>query len=241
MSRPGDSQITWQARALGPAEIGVTRSRHQGATMGRPSLASTRRPQILRAFEDCVLKFGLEGSSLQRIAQQAGVRRSLIRHYFGNKDDLTEALVAGIIERTIAESLDLAKAAGQQAGAEALVGYLTGSDFADERDDALVDALMAASHRDAGLRAQLRRKYRAFQRAIEQQLRSSFPGATTDDIRATAYSLMCLAVGSASMHDIEFSDSKRSYARQSAIQLIDSLRHTSPTSPTTQLVRPSPD
>jgi AcrR family transcriptional regulator len=192
--------------------------------MGRPSLASTRRPQILRAFEDCVLQYGLEGSSLQRIAQQAGVRRSLIRHYFGNKSDLTEALIAGIIERTIAESLDLANAADQQAGAEALADYLTGSDFADERDDALIDALMAASHRDANLRAQLRRKYRAFQRAIEQQLRSSFPAASAHSIRATAYGLMCLAVGSASMHDIEFPASQRSQARQSAILLIDSLR-----------------
>ncbi len=195
--------------------------------MGRPSLASTRRPQILRAFEDCVLSYGLEGSSLQRIAQQAGVRRSLIRHYFGNKDDLTEALIAGIIERTIADSHNLASAAGEQAGTEALADYLTGSRFADKRDDALVDALMAASHRDAGLRSRLRRKYQAFQRAIEQHLRSSFPAATSDDIRATAYGLMCLAVGSASMHDIEFPASRRDYARQSAVQLIDSLRRTS--------------
>jgi AcrR family transcriptional regulator len=195
--------------------------------MGRPSLASTRRPQILQAFEDCVLQYGLEGSSLQRIAQQAGVRRSLIRHYFGNKADLTEALIAGIIERTIAESQNLASAAGEQAGAEALARYLTGSRFADKRDDALVDALMAASHRDARLRAQLRRKYQAFHRAIEQQLRSSFPAATTDDIRTTAYGLMCLAVGSASMHDIEFPASKGGDARHSAIQMIDSLRRSS--------------
>jgi AcrR family transcriptional regulator len=192
--------------------------------MGRPSLASTRRPQILQAFEECVLKYGLEGSSLQLIAQQAGVRRNLIRHYFGNKDDLTEALIAGIIERTIAESQDLASAADERAGAEALAGYLTGPRFADKRDDALVDALMAASHRDASLRTQLRRKYGAFQRAIEQQLRTSFPAATADDIRVCAYGLMCMAVGSASMYDIEFPASKRGYARQSAIQLIDSLR-----------------
>jgi AcrR family transcriptional regulator len=206
--------------------------------MGRPSLASTRRPQILQAFEDCVLKYGLEGSSLERIAQQAGVRRNLIRHYFGNKDDLTEALIADIIERTIAESQDLAGAADERAGAEALADYLTGPRFADKRDDALVDALMAASHRDAGLRAQLRRKYRAFQRAIEQQLRTSFPAATTDDIRVTAYGLMCLAVGSASMHDIEFPAGMRSYARQSAVQLIDSLRRSSAA---TRVATPSHD
>jgi AcrR family transcriptional regulator len=195
--------------------------------MGRPSLASTRRPQILRAFEDCVLKYGLEGSSLERIAQQAGVRRSLIRHYFGNKADLTEALIAGIIERTIAESQNLGDAAGERAGAEALARYLAGSRFADKRDDALVDALMAASHRDARLRAQLRRKYQAFHRAIELQLRSSFPAGTTDDIRTTAYGLMCLAVGSASMHDIEFPASKGGDAQITAIQMIESLRRTS--------------
>jgi AcrR family transcriptional regulator len=199
--------------------------------MGRPSLASTRRPQILRAFEDCVLKYGLEGSTLQRIAQQAGVRRSLIRHYFGNKDDLTEALIGEIIERTVAESQDLASAAGAQGGALALARYLTGAGFADRRDDALVDALMAVSHRNPSLRAQLRRKYRAFQLAIEQQLRSYFPAATTDDIRATAYALMCLAVGSASMHDIELPASKRSHARQSAEQLIDALRCASEATP----------
>jgi len=192
--------------------------------MGRPSLASTRRPQILRAFEDCVLKYGLEDSSLERIAQQAGVRRSLIRHYFGNRDELTEALIAGIIERTVAESRDLASTAEEGGGAGALAAYLTGPGFADKRDDALVDALMAASHRDPGLRAQLRRKYQAFQRAIEQQLRCSFPSARTEDIRATSYGLMCLAVGSASMHDIELPASKGSHARRSAMQLIGSLQ-----------------
>src|SRR5215831_9063289 len=147
MSRPAAAgSPAW--RAPGLLETGTTKYGHQGVAMGRPSLGETRRPQILRAFEDCVLEYGLEGTSLERIAQQAGVRRSLIRHYFGNKDDLAEALVAGIIERTVAESQNLANADGEQAGAEALVGYLTGSRFADKRDDALVDALMAASHRD---------------------------------------------------------------------------------------------
>ena len=76
-------------------------------TVGRRSLASTRRPQILRAFEACVLRYGLEGSSLERIAQEAGVRRSLIRHYFGNRNELTEALIEGVIERTVSVYRDV--------------------------------------------------------------------------------------------------------------------------------------
>jgi AcrR family transcriptional regulator len=193
--------------------------------MGRPSLASTRRPQILRAFEDCVLKYGLEGSSLERIAQEAGVRRSLIRHYFGNRAELTGALIAGVIERTVAEAGELAGAAGTGRGADALAGYLTGARFADKRDDALIDALMAVSHRDPGLRAQLRRKYQAFQQAIEAELRRGFPSAAAADVRAVAYGLMCLAVGSASMHDLEYPDSRRGYARRSAGHLTGSLEH----------------
>ena len=128
--------------------------------MGRRSLASTRRPQILRAFEVCVLRYGLEGSSLERIAQEAGVRRSLIRHYFGNRNELTEALIEGVIERTVSVYRDVIRTAGAEGGTAALVDYLMGPAFPDKRDDALIDALMAVSHRDERLRGQLRRSTR---------------------------------------------------------------------------------
>ena len=191
--------------------------------MGRRSLASTRKPQILGAFEACVLRYGLEGSSLERIAQEAGVRRSLIRHYFGNRNELTEALIAGVIERTVSVYRDVIRTAGAEGGTAALVDYLMGPAFPDKRDDALIDALMAVSHRDERLRGQLRAKYQTFQQSIQRELRRAFPSADPAMVRATAYSLMCLAIGNAAMYDLELPARKHGDARRCATYLVARL------------------
>jgi AcrR family transcriptional regulator len=193
-------------------------------TVGRRSLASTRRPQILRAFEACVLRYGLEGSSLERIAQEAGVRRSLIRHYFGNRNELTEALIEGVIERTVSVYRDVIGTAGAEGGTAALVDYLVGPAFPDKRDDALIDALMAVSHRDERLRGQLRAKYQTFQQSIRRELRRAFPSADPAVVRAIAYSLMCLAIGNAAMYDLELPARRHGDARRCATYLVARLQ-----------------
>ena len=54
--------------------------------MGRPDLTEVRTAEILDAFERCVARFGLEGSSLERDAEEAGMKRSILRHYIGNRN-----------------------------------------------------------------------------------------------------------------------------------------------------------
>lgn len=167
-----------------------------------------------------MLKYGLEGSSLERIAAEAGVRRSLIRHYFGNRAELTQALIDGVIERTIASYRDIIERAGAEGGVEALVSYLTGPAFAERRDDALIDAMMATSHRDPGVRAQLRNKYKAFQRSIHREIRRAFPRAGAEALRTVSYALMCLAVGNAAMEDIELPARRRKDASRASRALV---------------------
>ena len=53
--------------------------------MSRPSLAPVRREQILDAVEACMLEDGIEGVSFSRVARRAGVRTSIVPHYFGSK------------------------------------------------------------------------------------------------------------------------------------------------------------
>ncbi|MEM7479305.1 MAG: TetR/AcrR family transcriptional regulator, partial [Planctomycetota bacterium] len=67
--------------------------------MGRPNLAEVRKVEILDAFERCVARFGLEGSSLEHIADEAGMKRSILRHYIGNRDDLVEALAGRVVQK----------------------------------------------------------------------------------------------------------------------------------------------
>jgi hypothetical protein len=99
-----------------------------------------------------------------------------------------------------------------------------GPAFPDKRDDALIDALMAVSHRDERLRGQLRAKYQTFQQSIRRELRRAFPSADPAMVRATAYSLMCLAIGNAAMYDLELPARKHGDARRCATYLVARLQ-----------------
>jgi len=59
--------------------------------MPRKDLTEERTAQILDAFERCIARHGLDGTSLEQVAEEAEVKRSLIRHYIGNRDDLVRA------------------------------------------------------------------------------------------------------------------------------------------------------
>jgi TetR/AcrR family transcriptional regulator, transcriptional repressor of bet genes len=66
--------------------------------MGRPSLAEPRRRQIVDALRATIVKHGLAGASVQRIAAEAGVPAGLIHHYFASKEDLLIATVDQVVE-----------------------------------------------------------------------------------------------------------------------------------------------
>ena len=69
--------------------------------MGRPKLDDVRRPQILDAFAACVARYGIDGSTLDRVAEEAGVTRALVRHYLGNRDEVVVALAEHVTDRDI--------------------------------------------------------------------------------------------------------------------------------------------
>jgi AcrR family transcriptional regulator len=196
--------------------------------MGRPSLRDERRKQILAAFESCVLKYGLEGSTLDRVAEEAGVRRTLIRHYVGNRADLTQALIDRVREQTIAGIRGAARTSDGPQSVGSLIDVLVGPTFPDERDDALIDALMAAMHRDPQLKEQQRVKYDDYVKTLAEELGGLFPSASPADVHAVAYALVCLAVGNASMYDVGLSSREPDDARQAGRVLVASLAGPSP-------------
>ncbi|MCG7561096.1 TetR/AcrR family transcriptional regulator [Pseudoalteromonas sp. McH1-42] len=60
--------------------------------MARPSMAAQRKEEILDALETCILQYGIQATSLESIAEAAGVKRTILRHYIGNRDDIICAL-----------------------------------------------------------------------------------------------------------------------------------------------------
>lgn len=55
--------------------------------------AELRKPDILRHYYQVILKEGIEGASIAKVAKRMKINPSLIIHYFTSKDNMTVALV----------------------------------------------------------------------------------------------------------------------------------------------------
>lgn len=108
--------------------------------MPRPDLTAERTEQLLDAFARCISREGVEGTSLQDVADEAGVHKSIIRHYIGSRADLVTALSRRTIDSWQREyEQSLADAAPGRRFA--LVMDALFSSEADPHEEPLFDAL----------------------------------------------------------------------------------------------------
>jgi AcrR family transcriptional regulator len=110
---------------------------------GRPPRSDERRLQILEAFERCLARNGLEATTLEDVAREAGLQRAMIRHCVGNRDTLvreaTEHLAAQYRSRA-AHALD---EEGDALDVDALLDFFFLGDFVFglPEQDRVVDSL----------------------------------------------------------------------------------------------------
>jgi AcrR family transcriptional regulator len=67
--------------------------------MRKNQSAALRKPDILESYYQVLIKEGLEGASISKIANRIGIHPSLIIHYFKNKENLKLELVELLIEK----------------------------------------------------------------------------------------------------------------------------------------------
>ncbi|MBE2221859.1 MAG: TetR/AcrR family transcriptional regulator [Anaerolineae bacterium] len=202
--------------------------------MGRKSLAPERREQILDAFAVCLRHYGFEGTTLERVAEEAGVQRSIIRHYIGNRDDLNTAAIDRIIAAYKAELAAAIENLPQSELIPELLNYLFCLDEDSELSDydTLVNALWATHERNPHTKSLLLNLYQAFESLIDDLLALTFPASPEAQRRSVAYAVMCLANDTWSMISLGFPPSRADLARQNAEQLIASLNENAPVSKT---------
>ena len=92
--------------------------------MPRRDLTEERTAQILDAFARCVVQYGLDGTSLEQVAEEAGVKRSILRHYVGNRDALINAMVERVVQK-YAQQLEAMVAYLPEAGNERIETLLS--------------------------------------------------------------------------------------------------------------------
>jgi AcrR family transcriptional regulator len=198
--------------------------------MGRKSRADVRREEILAAFERCIGQYGID-VPLERIADEAGVQRSLIRHYLGNRDELVDQVIARIAEaypRRVAELLDPALVRGVDGvldvffGGEAttnLVSGVTASDW----DDVIHAVVSTAQGRYPQAKQRVALMIVAIVEQIASVLAQLFPRATPAACYEAAFGVVCLVQANEELRWLGLDPRHTAMARASAEQLLDDL------------------
>ncbi|TLP58525.1 TetR/AcrR family transcriptional regulator [Parasedimentitalea maritima] len=192
--------------------------------MPRPSLKDQRSVEILDAYLTCVARFGLEGATQERIAEQAGVKRPLLRHYLGNRDQMVAALCAHVVQ-VFDEMTDGADVALQQVNSlSGLVDLLFTED--GQQDARLLLAWQALSVAVGGQnkrRDMLLNSLERFLAVLTKTLQRLSPEAPLADCRAVAQGITSILVNLESLMALAPPQAWRDELHKSALILANSL------------------
>lgn len=192
--------------------------------MGRKSLKEERVNQILDAFERCIEAQGLESTTLDNIAEEAGVARRIIRHYIGNRDEVIQVAVDRIIEKFTQHAFALIDAAEEGERFEVAFEYIFSEAFNALPINRQVAALLPASLHDERVQLAVKKIYDAFHSSVDQQLEAYCPSAPASDRKQVAYTVMCLAFGGGWMGNIGFPHTNNELNKSLARNLIRELK-----------------
>ena len=193
--------------------------------MGRKSLAKERTEEILNAFEACIVEYGLSGATLQRVADHAGIKLSMIDHYIGNR----EALVSAMVERFIMiyeEDTDafLSSLPETNRLEQLLDFYMSDTGiFYRSKDTAILAELIALGDRDTAVKQQVLDLYRSLDESFYTEVRRTVKSATEAQCRQVAYLLLTLWVGHATLRWQGFEVERHIWVRETAEMLVQGI------------------
>lgn len=67
--------------------------------MPKVGMQPIRRKQLINATIQCIYHYGLLGTTVKKVSEEAGVSTGIINHYFGSKDGMLEATMREILRR----------------------------------------------------------------------------------------------------------------------------------------------
>jgi AcrR family transcriptional regulator len=196
-----------------------------GPGPGRPPRTEERRLEILEAFGRCVARSGLEATTLEDVAQEAGLKRAMIRHHVGNREMLvreaTEHLAAQYLSRA-AEALD---AEGNSLDVDALLDFFFLGDyvFGMPEQNRVFDSLLFAAASDPEACASLRAVYESIDELVRKHLVRFVPSAEPDRIGSVAWAIVCLAEQNITMLGLGVPRRRSQGLREIARDLVVSL------------------
>ncbi|QMU61529.1 MAG: TetR/AcrR family transcriptional regulator [Gammaproteobacteria bacterium] len=191
--------------------------------MPRPSLKAQRSEEILDAYERCVSRYGVEGATLEKIAEEAQLQRSLLRHNVGNRDDLLYALVDRFIPKTMNDSKLLESYISSKTTPKEFINYLFDESYSDKQSILVAMALIIAAPNYPKIRPRLQKWSEHFTKSIIRTLKQINPKAKPSDYRIVAAGLVGIYFNVESLSPLGSMKTFRSDSKIAAIRLIESI------------------
>lgn len=191
--------------------------------MGRKDLTEERTAEILAAFARCIARYGLD-TSLDQVAQEAGMTRSIIRHYIGNREEVVNTLVEYIAQEYLQQLRNAATGIPDEQMITVTLDYMFGNqaDY-DDYDKLVFSIMLTAKERYPQAKRTLVGLFETLVDMLNANLSKAYPQADPLRCRGVAYSILALSMSNDSLSWIGMAHDYRHAARTSAEALIQTL------------------
>lgn len=151
--------------------------------MARPSNKEARTEEILKAYEKCIARYGVDGATQQKISEVARIARPLLRHHVGNNDSLLESALKRFIIRSRKTNADMYADLIRQTSAQDFLIYLFSGDLDTECNDVMIAAaFIHAAQTHPNVSDAMSLWLDDFTRMIENSLQAIFPHVCREQV-----------------------------------------------------------
>ncbi|WP_306114659.1 MULTISPECIES: TetR/AcrR family transcriptional regulator [unclassified Roseovarius] len=191
--------------------------------MARPEIKEARREQVLDAFEICVAKYGVEGATLAKTAEQAGLARPLVRHNVGNREELISALIERFLDRSREKMQAFVDMLPANDKARHAVEWLFDPQYADTHLVQVAYALIAFSADDTAMAEKMQIWVRDFEEKLASLIADDHPQSAPEQIAAVSTGVMGIYFNFESLSVLGNADALAAPSKQAALMLLDAL------------------
>jgi len=158
--------------------------------MGRPSMAAQRAEEILDALEACIIEKGIQATSLENIADKAGFKRSILRHYIGNRDEIICALSTRWSKKYTVQWQELLSWIPNENSSDNLIDAMFVIGSKERVENTIIgEALFSEAKRLPSIKQDQEKIMVAFIKHFSNILSTDFPNADSDKIELVSHGI----------------------------------------------------
>ena len=191
--------------------------------MPRPSLTDVRTAEILDAFAACVARYGLDGATLERIAQTAGVKRPILRHYLGNRAEMIDKLVDHVLARFDRATNDLISTLPESGRLDELLDLLFHENRREPSDASIFQAFVGVAARYPKIRQGVFDFVAGFEAAVTKEVADAYPKADPSRCRVAGAGITAIYFNVAAVGPLGPPERWIATQRQAADALVEGL------------------